>query len=130
MDKKSWLVLFALDLGITYYILGINSVAWCHPLQFNTSACSWPMHSFITLSIMATREGISARDSICLALDSTVRISCRIDLIPMESIVDLSLWAVLPTCSQFSAARAAFRSTIFWGTVSIKSVTIFLIKVS
>src|SRR5882757_6676632 len=52
------------------------------------------------------------------------------DLIPIESTVDFNLWAVLPTCSQFSAWVALLNSSTFCGTVSINSATIFLIKAS
>src|ERR1700722_1555706 len=78
--------------------------------QLRTSACSCPIHSLITVSMVATSDGMVCRDSNCLALASTSRISWRMDLMPIESMVDFNLCAVLPTCSQFSSCIAFFRS--------------------
>src|SRR5258708_27246203 len=88
------------------------------------------MHSLITADIFATNPGISYKACFCLALASTDRICCRMDLIPIESTVDFNLWDVLPTCSQFSDWVALLSSSTFCGTVSIKRATIFLIKPS
>lgn len=61
------------------------------PDYYMISACNWPIHSWMTDPILSTSAGIPSTCVFAFALASTVRISCRMDLIPIESTVDFSL---------------------------------------